>query len=64
VSSCGTAIRSGTPGMVRGTKVPSNGGLVVLGTDWVTILHHREMEKQELPPPLEVVLSHQVLWPN
>jgi hypothetical protein len=43
--------------MVRGVEVPSNGDVLVMGTIRVTTLHPREMEKLELPPPLEVVSS-------
>jgi hypothetical protein len=35
--------------------VPSDGGVVVIGTDGVTKLHSREMGKLELLPPLEAV---------
>jgi hypothetical protein len=55
VSSCGTIVSSGTVVMVRGVGVPSGGGVVVIGTVGVTILHPLEMGKSELPPPLEVV---------
>jgi hypothetical protein len=41
--------------MVRGVGVPSDGGVVVMRVDGVAMLHPREMEKPELPPPLEVV---------
>jgi hypothetical protein len=57
VSGCVTVIYSGTVRMVRGTRVPSDGGVVLMGTVGVTMLHPREMGKLELPPPLEVVSS-------
>jgi hypothetical protein len=50
VSSCGTIVSSGTVVMVRGVGVPSGGGVVVIGTVGVTILHPLEMGKSELPP--------------
>jgi hypothetical protein len=55
VSGCGTTIRSGTVTMARGIRVPSDGGVVVMETIRVTMLHSREMGKSELLPPLEVV---------
>jgi hypothetical protein len=59
VSSYGTVVRNGSVGMVRGTGVPSGGGVVVMGIVRITTLHPREMTKPELPPPprLEVVSS-------
>jgi hypothetical protein len=45
VSDCGTAVHSGAVGMVGGTGVPSDGGVVVIGTVRVTMLHPREMGK-------------------
>jgi hypothetical protein len=57
VSSYGMADRSGTVGMVAGVRVPSDGGVVVMGTIVVTKLHPQEMGKSELPPPLEVMSS-------
>jgi hypothetical protein len=58
VSSYGTVVRNGSVGMVRGTGVPSCGGVVVMGIVRITTLHPREMTKPELPPPrLEVVSS-------
>jgi hypothetical protein len=51
VSGCGTVVCSGTIKMLRGARVPSNGGLVVMGTVGFTMLHSREMGKPELPPP-------------
>jgi hypothetical protein len=56
VSGYGAMVCSGTAEMVRGTKVPSDGGVVVMGTVGVTMFHPQEMGKPELPPPLEAVL--------
>jgi hypothetical protein len=55
VSGCGMTVHNGTVAMVRDTEVSSHGGVVVMGTDGVTMLHPQEMGKSELPPPLEVV---------
>jgi hypothetical protein len=55
MSGCGTVVRNRIVGMIRGTGVPSGGGVVVMGTIGVTILHPREIGKLELPPLLEVV---------
>jgi hypothetical protein len=60
VSGCGTAAYCGTVGMVRGTGVPSGGGVVVMGMAGVTMLQPREMGKSELSPSLEVELSSPV----
>jgi hypothetical protein len=57
VSGCGTVVRNRTVGLVRGAGVPSDGGLVVMGTIGVITLHSQEMGKPELPPSLEVVSS-------
>jgi hypothetical protein len=48
-------VRSGIVAIARGIEVPSDGGVVVIGTDGVTKLHSREMGKPELLPPLEAV---------
>jgi hypothetical protein len=45
VSGCGMTIYSETVGMVRGTGVPSDGGVVVMVT-----LHPRGIGRPELPP--------------
>jgi hypothetical protein len=58
VSGCGTTVYSRTITMVRRVRVPSCGGVVVMGTIGVTMLHPPEMGKSELPPSLEVV------WPS
>jgi hypothetical protein len=42
--------------MVRCTGMPSDGGVVMMETVGITMLHPLEMGKPELPPPLEVVL--------
>jgi hypothetical protein len=55
VSRCGAAVHSGIVEMVRGIGVPSGGGVVVMGTVGVTMLHPREMGKSELPPLPEAV---------
>jgi hypothetical protein len=60
VSSCGTTVCSGTIGMIRGTRMPSDGGVVVMGMVGVTTLHPQETGKMELPPPLEAVSSPSV----
>jgi hypothetical protein len=39
VSGCGMTVYSGTVRMVRGARVPSAGGVVVMGTVGVTTLH-------------------------
>jgi hypothetical protein len=41
----------GTVTTVRGTRVPSGYGVVVMGTNDVTTLRFQEMGKSELPPP-------------
>jgi hypothetical protein len=41
--------------LVRGIGVPSDDGVVVMGTFGVTTLHSREMGRLKLPSPLEVV---------
>jgi hypothetical protein len=57
VSGCRTVIHNGSVGMVRGTKVSYDSGVVVMGVDEITVLHPREMGKQMLSPPLEAVSS-------
>jgi hypothetical protein len=54
VSCCGTTIHSTTIIVARGNEVPSDGGVVVMGIDRVTMLHPREMGKPDLHSPLEV----------
>jgi hypothetical protein len=44
----------GTVTTVRGTRVPSGYGVVVMGTNDVTTLRFQEMGKSELPPPLAI----------
>jgi hypothetical protein len=61
VSCCGTAVRSGTVGMVRCVEVSSNGGVVVMGIVRVTTLHPHEMGKSELPSPLEALSSSRMV---
>jgi hypothetical protein len=39
VSDCGVTLRSGTVGMVGSIRVPSSGGVVVMGIVGVTMLH-------------------------
>jgi hypothetical protein len=51
VSDCGMVVCSGTIEMLRGARVPSNGGVVVMGTVGFTMLHSQEMGKPKLPPP-------------
>jgi hypothetical protein len=55
VSGCGMAAHSETIAIFRGGGVPSNSGVVVMGTDEVTTLHPQETGKSELPTPLEAV---------
>jgi hypothetical protein len=55
VLGCSMAVHSGTVGMVRCTGVPSDGGVVVMGTVVVTTLHPQEMGNSEFSPPLEAV---------
>jgi hypothetical protein len=47
VSGCSTAVRSGTVRMVRGTRVPSSGGVFVMRTVGVTTLNPQDMGKPE-----------------
>jgi hypothetical protein len=49
VSGNGTTVRSETIEMARGAGVLSDGGVVVMGTVGVTMLHPREMGIQSLP---------------
>jgi hypothetical protein len=58
VSSYGMDVHSGIIIMVRGIRIPSDGGMVVIGIVGVTMLHSREIGKLELLPLLEVV------WPS
>jgi hypothetical protein len=60
VFGCDTVVRNDTVGMVRGAGVPSDGGVVVMGTIRVTTLHTREMGMPELPPMLEAMSSSSV----
>jgi hypothetical protein len=39
MSDCGTIVHSGTVTMSRGVGLPFHGGLVVMGTVGVTMLH-------------------------
>jgi hypothetical protein len=55
MSSYSMTIHSSTVGIVRGTRVPSGSGVVVMETVEVTTLHPRKMGKLELPPLLEAV---------
>jgi hypothetical protein len=61
VSGCGTVVHNRTVGMIRGAGVSSGGGVVVMGTIGVTILHPREIGKLELPPLLEVMSPSSVI---
>jgi hypothetical protein len=58
VSGYGMAVRSGIVIMVRGIRILSDGGMVVIEIVGVTMLHSREIGKPELLPLLEVV------WPS
>jgi hypothetical protein len=51
------SFHSGTVRMARGTRLPPDSGVVVMGTNGVATLHPQEMGKPRLPPPLEVVSS-------
>jgi hypothetical protein len=57
MSGCGTAVHSGTVGIVRGTEARSGGSVVALGTTGVTALQPQDMGKPELPPSLKVESS-------
>jgi hypothetical protein len=57
MSCCGTTVYNRTVGMVRGARVPSNGGVVVIGAVRFITLHCRRMGKPEFPLPLEIVSS-------
>jgi hypothetical protein len=57
MSGCGTAAHCGTVGMVRGAKVPFDGGVVTMGTVGITMLQPGEVGKLVLPPSLEVESS-------
>jgi hypothetical protein len=57
VFGCGMMVRSGTVGMVKSIGVPSGGGVVVMGTVGITMLHPHEMGKLELPPLLKAKSS-------
>jgi hypothetical protein len=50
VSSSKMTVCNRTIGMVRGIGVPSDGGVVVMGTIGVTTLHPREMGKAGASP--------------
>jgi hypothetical protein len=52
---CGIVVRSGMIAMVRGVKLPSSGGVVVMRIDGVTTLHFWVIGKPK-PPPLEAML--------
>jgi hypothetical protein len=57
VLDCGIAVCRWTVRMVRGTGVPSNSGVVVMGTDGVKMLHPQDIGKMELAPLLEDMSS-------
>jgi hypothetical protein len=57
MSGCGTTAHCETIGMVRGAKVPFDGGVVTMGTVGVTMLQPKEVGKLVLPPSLEVESS-------
>jgi hypothetical protein len=58
---CGQSVQerghNGTIGMARVIGVPSDSGVVAMGTTEVTTLQPQEMGKLELPPSLEVESS-------
>jgi hypothetical protein len=58
VSGYGMVVHSGIAIMVRGIRILSDGGMVVIEIVGVTTLHSREIGKPELLPLLEVV------WPS
>jgi hypothetical protein len=57
VLDCGIAVCRWTVRMVRGAGVPSNSGVVVMGTDGVKMLHPQNIGKMELAPLLEDMSS-------
>jgi hypothetical protein len=50
VTGYGAVVRSRTVRMVRGIRVPSSGGVVVMGTVGVTTFHPQEMGEAGVSP--------------